>query len=458
MSIDEFQFQWLNFRSFRDTGLVEIRPVTILIGANNSGKTSLLAPLLLLKQTLEGSDPKIPLNTKGKYLDAGTFEDFVRNHRKSDTVTFNFSFLRFPDHMTAGKMGTDPPGFLSLSFELDKESQFPCLNRYQIVDAVGRVMLTRSLTDSGNYSLTDLQKWADSGGNKTLFDTALRKRIRAARPRHFLFSDLPFTETLVERATKGATTFSPFSRKYLQAVEYTRKRLVDFLSSIKFIGPIRSHPRRVYELSGDMPDSVGTHGEYTAELLYRWSGNAVIKEVETWLCRFGFDVTIETSSFNNDAYSLVLSRKSPRSEVNFADTAFGLSQVLPLIVQGLHSKSRKELIITEQPEIHLNPRLQAVLADLFVDIANAGSKVLIETHSEHLLLRLRRLIAEKQIKARDVALYFVENGRTGSVVRQVEILPNGHIDAEDWPTGFFADSLQDAFGLAKAQIEFSSNA
>jgi predicted ATPase len=78
-------------------------------------------------------------------------------------------------------------------------------------------------------------------------------------------------------------------------------------------------------------------------------------------------------------------------------------------------------------------------------------RVLVETHSEHLVMRIRRLIAEGKVNAGDVALYFVERDMYLSTVREVPIDRNGHIDQEDWPKGFFGESLSESLALAAAQ-------
>jgi predicted ATPase len=142
---------------------------------------------------------------------------------------------------------------------------------------------------------------------------------------------------------------------------------------------------------------------------------------------------------------------------NYADTGFGVSQVLPLIVQGLYG-DEDTMLIAEQPEIHLNPKLQALLADLFCDFASRKVNVLVETHSEHLLLRLRRLIAEGSIKSNQVALYYVERDKDKSLIREIPIKDNGHVEIKEWPRGFFQDSLRESIGLASAQSKKGKNA
>ena len=125
-------------------------------------------------------------------------------------------------------------------------------------------------------------------------------------------------------------------------------------------------------------------------------------------------------------------------------------QVLPLIVQALMAPV-DTIIIAEQPEIHLNPRLQGLLADLFVRMAKSNHRIIVETHSEHLLLRLRRLVAEGLIDAEDIALYYVEKRDGRSQIRLVSINADGNIPSDEWPKGFFEDSLRESFALAKAQ-------
>ena len=124
-------------------------------------------------------------------------------------------------------------------------------------------------------------------------------------------------------------------------------------------------------------------------------------------------------------------------------------------MQGLYGPEGS-LILAEQPEIHLNPRLQSGLADLFSSFVQQGRRVLVETHSEHLLLRLRRLVAEGQLKSSDLALYYIERSGNTSTVRNVPVQSNGHIQSEDWPVGFFEDSLREAFDLAAAQTRSKS--
>jgi predicted ATPase len=140
--------------------------------------------------------------------------------------------------------------------------------------------------------------------------------------------------------------------------------------------------------------------------------------------------------------------------VFFTDVGFGLSQVLPVIVQSLISK--KKNILIEQPEYHLHPRLQAELGDMFIEAAlgERRNTFLIETHSEHLILRILRRIRETAegtlpadlppIKPDDVSVVYVQPGDAGSRIIPLPVNEEGEF-TEPWPEGFFTERAKELF-------------
>ena len=237
---------------------------------------------------------------------------------------------------------------------------------------------------------------------------------------------------------------------YFHVVTFTKAFVDRIFNTIYFLGPLSEHPHRMYEILGEIPQFVGTKGEFAPEILFRQRNMPLMAQINKWVTNFDLGFHINCNELTDGAFNITLSRKKGSSEVNLADTGFGLSQILPLVVQGFYSKPNS-LIIAEQPEIHLNPKLQTMLADLFSEFVKRKVGVLVETHSEHLLLRIRRLVAEKAIKQSDVALYYTEKDDHKTVIREIQIEENGHIKIEDWPKGFFGESLKESLGLAKAQ-------
>ena len=174
-------------------------------------------------------------------------------------------------------------------------------------------------------------------------------------------------------------------------------------------------------------------------------------EIDAWVRRFGFGKGLAINELSKDLFSIVVETEAGRKD-NLADVGFGISQVLPLIVQAI-AAPEESLTIAEQPEIHLNPKLQGVLAELFVEMANADHRVVVETHSEHLLLRLRTLVAQGEIDSRKVAIYFVEKKGEHSTIRHIPLEANGHVQPAEWPDGFFGDTLQESLALASSQAK-----
>jgi predicted ATPase len=175
-------------------------------------------------------------------------------------------------------------------------------------------------------------------------------------------------------------------------------------------------------------------------------------DLNKWVKRFGFGNWVEIKYLYGNSYSIRFKEKrNSKIYTSIANSGFGASQILPLIVQALVSPEGS-MTIAEQPEIHLNPKLQCELADLFAFMAKRDQKIIIETHSEYLLLRLRKLIADKTISSDDIAIYFIEKKEGYSDIREIKVEPDGHIDSEQWPDDFFEDSLREALSLATHQF------
>jgi predicted ATPase len=124
---------------------------------------------------------------------------------------------------------------------------------------------------------------------------------------------------------------------------------------------------------------------------------------------------------------------------------------LPLIVQGCVMPPGGTLI-AQQPEIHLNPAQQDIMTDFLIEVCRSGRRVIIETHSEHILGRLRRRIAEGETVSSDqIAIYYSDSDGSRSNIRRIEVGGLGQIDVNDWPSGFFNEQLTNSMEMVRAQ-------
>lgn len=445
----DFEFRWKNYRAFEDTDWIKIRPLTVLIGPNNSGKTSMTSPMLLLDQTMSSRDAITPLLTRGPLIDAGSFKNIVHNH---DTTKTLFLGLRYHLHDgkeekakgKIGKIGTYGPGGLEITLKAGKRFEEIVMQRFALFDVIKRPFLRQDRAADGSYTLkSDAFKLRHKE----------RNAIHDSMPLNFLFSPSVAIRTLQSQSEKKGEKVSvvPPSRgfvMYLNALSAAFGELGEIFRDLAYVGPLRERPRRYYSIAGEMPISVGSRGEHMANLVRRRLPE-LREHLNSWIRRFEFGKGLTVDNLSDEFFSLSFVDQESRP-TNIADAGFGASQVLPLIVQALAAR-KQSLTIAEQPEIHLNPRLQHLLADLFVEMANSDHRVIVETHSEHLLLRLRRLVADGKIDHKKVAIYFVEKTKGVSGVRHISLEGNGNIPYETWPKGFFEDTLSESLALAAAQ-------
>jgi predicted ATPase len=437
-----YEIRWKNYRRFEDTGWLTIKPLTILLGANNGGKSSVLSPLLLLAQTLASTDREVPLLPFGPLIDLGSYKDFVHLHQTERDIFFG---VRFHTHKSRKKLkpvGEYPPGGIELTFGAGESADLLRLKRIEVTDIYNRPYFSREATKDGFSLEGPMSLGAMKSGES--------RAIGAAEPFNFLFSPNDVLYELNNEAPKDQEakreTFSKDFSHYLRAIGFTYRFVCALLDDLSYVGPLRAKLSRFYRVSPEKPETVGSQGEHAANLFRR--RKSLKPEVDAWVKRFEFGDELRCSELTDDLFQLVF--KSGDEQTNVADAGFGASQVLPLIVQAV-AAPHDSLTIAEQPEIHLNPRLQCILADLFVEMAMSGHRIVVETHSEHLIVSLRRLVAEGRIDPDLVGLYFVERSSAASSIREIPVSANGNIDRQAWPAGFFEDGLREALALATAQ-------
>ncbi|MCZ6704165.1 MAG: DUF3696 domain-containing protein [Ignavibacteria bacterium] len=442
-----FEFRWKNFKGFKDTDWIKIKPLTLLLGPNNSGKTSFISPILLMSQTISSRDPITPIITRGKITDQGSYRDLVHAYDTSKSLFFGFRYHIHEPEKKLKKIGTYPPGTIEIVFNQGKDSSEIYLKSHKVYDMYFRLFYSLTRTNAGNWSIR--------GVNTKKMRKKERIAINKSQPINFLFSPTPtlhnIDKQLGEDTNYKSERFSEEFSHFIQASAYNYSELRNIFNRLSYIGPLREIPYRYYQTASENYLTVGPKGENTANLL-KIHIDKYQDEINEWIKKFDFGDELLIKDLSDELFTISFLNNKTHTKTNIANVGFGASQVLPLIVQALISP-KESMTIAEQPEIHLNPKLQCILADLFSHMVSKDQRIIVETHSEHLLLSIRRLVAEKKIKSNDVAIYFVEKINDLSHIREIPLQENGHIEPIDWPKGFFQETLKESLALATEQAK-----
>jgi hypothetical protein len=223
-----------------------------------------------------------------------------------------------------------------------------------------------------------------------------------------------------------------------------------------YLGPFREAPQRQYRFPGGLPESVGISGREAPALLgadFIRKGGQVLDHVGEWFKQHlgGWPLRI---SRVGDTFALVLASPDKSAvEINLSDVGTGLTQVLPLVVQRVFEEMTgkgRGIEIVEQPELHLHPAAHGPLADLYIAAsAHPSACLIVETHSENFVLRLRRRVAEG-LDPRRIKLYWVNDStRPGSRIEEIVIHANGEVS--NWPASVFSEDFEEVKAIRQAQ-------
>ncbi len=263
------------------------------------------------------------------------------------------------------------------------------------------------------------------------------------------------------RSTIKSYGFPPEARGYsrdttlLPSLQYAFE---NFFEGVHYLGPLRSHPLRAYEWGGERPADSGWDGEDAiAALLAPRKGltervEAAVKILD-WLQEMDLAQSFALNSVDDarTLYQFWLKITSAATEVLLPDVGFGVSQILPVLV-NCAILPEGSILLLEQPEIHLHPFAQAALADVLIDaIKNRNLQIIVESHSEHLLRRIQRRIAREVLKPDDTALYFCKLEDGTSAIEKLDVNTYGYIT--NWPKNFFGDEMGELGDMTIAAME-----
>ncbi len=430
-----------NFKIWQTTGPMRLAPLTLFLGTNSAGKSSLIQSLLLIRQTVKNDDPNLDLNLGNPDSDSN----------KQDSVTLG----QFQDVLCRSAIASPstPANHFGIEFRWAEE---PDGSDSSLFSARYR----KGAGDSAELDILRLGK--DEQG----FTVKRRKtgiyQLSLAHQRRPLGQSADFRPD--RSFAFSAATLSKLG-EHAQAIKEIGPGLLDELSRIIYLGPVRRLAQRDYVWSGHMPAHIGDDGVKAIDVLIASgveyqkqkkagvaiSGNArLFEQTIFWLKTMNLADALAVKQLGRSSrYELQIINHSEAS--NLKDVGVGVSQVLPVIVAALFAEPN-HIVIIEEPESHLHPLAQSQLAELFAKLSHEhGVQFIIETHSEHLLTRLQRRVAEQAIKPDALAMYFVEREGTKAKINTLKLDEYGEIS--NWPANFFGDEMGDIAARTMAAMQ-----
>ena len=474
-----------NFKGIGDAVTIPIRPITLLFGKNSSGKSTVLQALLYMRELFLRFHQGYLFDIQPEYrplenipIDLGDFPSLVHRHDLNRKIRIRLEF----DLSYASKLEYNSAE-IELVVGWDETQDISSVESY--IYALNGEECFYALNDKGKSHQTDkgqqlhqLNQWWGIGYSR--HDGKHDKEGY----RYFVNRN----SSIVKEAKEDYMIPSEFN-KIMRGGElsYVREKL----NGIRYLGPIREVPPRNYLVSqmynesrwvtgleawdalardSELAEKVNRYAQKLA-LGYRFPQSdevpldmdgEIVKNLKN-IC--SSDEYIEVDRLKEQVldplellhrqHPILLQDENSGIEVHPLDVGFGISQVFPVLVgvldQGYHSP---KMFAIEQPELHVHPALQVGLGDLFIDgIQNSDRIMLVETHSEHLLLRLLRRVHETsstrvdtkhKLTPSDLSVVYVQPTPTGAKFTPVSVTDDGDFD-EPWPEGFFEERDSELF-------------
>ena len=414
-----------NFRLFDDEVTVRFRPITVLVGRNNYGKSSIIKFLLMLRQSLN-KDSSMFLNPEGNEVNLGDFSRLENISKRNQSVNIENLFFE----LTVGEKKSK--GDIVSSYLLKKEKG---------ADIIKNNMVELFYTTSAEVSYKKNENSVKKHEIKAFYNKTKHPLIiNKVNQEQSNINLLDFSEEL-EREDNAEER---------EAIKETIRTLRNNINNLRHLLPVRGDEKSVIIVKDPPLIHVGQNGKYTLPHLRKIQTEN--KEKYDFIIPYINKVTgIDKIDFKNSESNTpecFATNKLTKANTLIGSFGFGVSQCLPIFVQGVLTPQYSSLIV-EQPEAQLHPSAQLELGSFFANLwkkYQVGS--VIETHSDNILLRLRRLIASGTLTTSDVSVVFFDfdEKKEKPIVKNLDIKEDGSI-GEELPFEFFGENVKEVLEM-----------
>lgn len=457
MSIRNLELK--NFKRFRSALFSFDSPITLIYGPNSSGKSSIIKALLGIKQTMSENNEHEVFSAQGDYVDLGSYSDYIYAHKVSNNFQIKTKHQIGSDDQRSwlfnGRAISEIVFELKYSFDAAIESarlEGLSATLFHDHDVVGTIRVEKKRTRDSYWVSGD-------EGLANLLMKKLSFNLEQAEQANIFVQDIVNNSSVVHlekfrfRQSQEHEFGNHGIKTYVleQVVSYISR---DFNENLFYLGPLRHTPNRSY-IRSSHNINVGPLGEHTSSVFANIEARQkkvtrgtnrykdASEQIAEWV-NVVFPGAVATAETYKELVKLYLNKSSSVNQYHsdvISDVGFGFSQVFPILVQ-LAIMPKGSTLIVEQPELHLHPKAQVALAYVFSNAARQGKRLIIESHSEHLLRGIQVQISRERLKQKDKMEDFAN-------VLYVPEPPKGHFDIEfneygellnEWPKGFFDET------------------
>lgn len=356
MPIDKLTIS--NFKGIAEKTDFEIKPLTLFIGPNSSGKSSCIHALAALAQTVKLASSKLPIVLDDEFAQVhlGRFIEVIHSKSYDDKIEIGVSL--------------DKPG-VKVEYEENRE----------VVNEVDNIQALYSFKSTKRTQDITMEKAGFNIGKKNLtftktandYSISFNSTTLSPRAKHRSGLKLSFTPSL--SSNNGSANEELDRRTLFDAFvlnETIAEIILGELRKTLYLGPFRQAPQRRYQTRGSSPLEVGSQGEASVTLLaneyVQTKARTHIKEVSEWMAELGLAKKVEVSRVGNSDLFDVQVTLNDDATLPIADLGYGMSQILPVLVQCSFAPKGSTLLF-EQPELHLHHSAARKLASVLIKVA-----------------------------------------------------------------------------------------
>lgn len=433
-----------NFRAFEKLD-IPLSKINLFFGPNNSGKSAIISAINVMSQTLDSADRSAPLLLNGKFEELGSYWDAVYQHEENRDIRLGIEFV-IPEERREPLTSNSR---INVKFHYRPQRREIVAREIILSNPPPNILLKTRVATTSDSQLVEESSPRFQG-----------IKVGAASSQTILLNHfIPYvaptiTHSMFDKRNRRTNAYRGLDFTLYCFDNFLRQQL----QNVQFIGPFRNNPQRTYVYSGGIPSSVGVSGDKAIDILAADESRRLGKKknisemVSKWFKDAGIASEFEIVPFSDRHFEIFLTHIHTGESVNIADAGYGCSQILPILVAGYYIQPNSLFIVAE-PEIHLHPKAEAEVGTFLYTISKKPIQIIVESHSEHLLLRLQSYVASGEISPEEINIFYVYSDEKANQ-KHCTLIPLGRDGyfTEKWPKGFFPERFEEAKRLAKYSV------